>query len=58
MRFALNKYTLTYFTRRKEFDLQAPVRLRGVVVQPEPVVRVLGLQLDTKLRWKAHEKAT
>ena len=27
-------------------------------MEPEPVVRILGLQLDSKLRWKAHERAT
>jgi hypothetical protein len=57
MRFAPNKYTLTHLTRRRGFDLQAPVRLQGAVVEPEPVVRILGLQLDSKLRWKAHEQA-
>ena len=58
MRFALDKYTLTHFTRRQGFDLQVPVRLQGIVVEPEPVVRILGLQLDSKLRWTAHKQAT
>jgi hypothetical protein len=53
MRFAPNKYTLTHFTRRRGFDVQAPVRLRDTVVQPKPVVRILGVQLDSKLRWTA-----
>ena len=57
MQFAPNKYTLTHFTRCRRYNLQAPVRLQGVVVKPEPVVRILGLQLDTKLRWKDQEKA-
>src|SRR6266487_5760242 len=35
-RFAPNKYTLTHLTRRRGFDLQAPVRLQGAVVEPEP----------------------
>lgn len=51
MRFAPNKYTLTHLTRRRCFDLHAPVRLQGVVVEPEPVVRILGLH------WSAYEKA-
>src|SRR6266487_6433040 len=57
MRFAPQKYTLTHFTRRRGFDLEAPVTLQGTAIQPTPVVRVLGIQLDSKLRWKAQEKA-
>ncbi len=57
MRFAPQKYTLTHFTRRRGFDLEAPVTLQGTEIQPIPVVRVLGIQLDSKLRWKAQEKA-
>ena len=53
MRFALEKYTLTYFTRHKEFNRQAPVRLQDIVIQPKPVVRILGVRLDSKLRWTA-----
>lgn len=37
--------------------MEAPVTLQGTAIQPIPVVRVLGIQLDTKLRWKAQEKA-
>jgi len=57
MRFAPNKYTLTHLTRRRRIDLHAPVRLQGVVVELEPVVRILRLQLDSKLHWKAYKKA-
>jgi hypothetical protein len=57
MRFAPSKYTLTHFTRRQGFDLQTPVRLRETTVQPESVVRILGLQVDSKLRWKAQGQA-
>jgi hypothetical protein len=34
-----------------------PVTLQGTAIQPTPVVRILGIQLDSKLRWKAQEKA-
>jgi len=54
MQFALNKYTLSHLTRRRGFDLQAPVRLQDQVVEPKPVVKILGLQLDSKLHWKAY----
>jgi len=57
MRFAPRKYTLTHFTRRSSFDLKASVRIEGREIEPSPVVRVLWLQLDTKLRWKAHTEA-
>ena len=57
MRFAPAKYTLTHFTRRRGFDLYTPIVLPDLTVQPEPSVKVLGLILDTRLRWKAQEKA-
>jgi hypothetical protein len=53
MRFAPSKYTLTHFTRRKVFDVQAPVQLWETTVQPKLVVQILGVQLDSKLRWTA-----
>ena len=56
MQFSLDKYTLTHFTRRQGFDLQTSVQLQGVTVKPKPVVKILGLQVDTKLRWKAQEQ--
>ena len=57
IRFALDKYRQTHFTRRRGTNGQAPVRLQGVEIKPKPVVRILGLQLDSKLRWKAQEQA-
>lgn len=57
MRFAINKYTLTHFTRRRGFNLQAPVQLQDVTVQPELSVRILGIQVDSKLCWKAQGQA-
>ena len=57
MRFAPQKYTLTHFTRRSNFDLEAPVRIGDRVIAPSPAVRILGLQLDTNRCWEAHIKA-
>src|SRR6266487_7043653 len=56
MRFALQKYTLTHFTRHRGFDLEAQATLQGITIQPSLVIRILGIQLDSKLRWKAQEK--
>lgn len=57
MRFAAQKYTLTHFTRRRNCNPKAPIRIDNEELAPSPVVRILGLQLDTRLCWKAHTKA-
>ncbi len=53
--FAPEKYELTHFTRKpKRFDMTASIQIESSVIKPKPDVRVLGVQLDTKLRWGAH----
>ena len=52
MQFALDKYKLTHFTRRRGLELTRPVRLGGITIQPSPSVTVLGLRLDSDLRWR------
>jgi len=49
--------TLTHFTRKRRVNLQMPVTLAGTTVQPEPSIKVLGVLLDTQLKWGAQEQA-
>jgi len=56
MKFAPNKYELIHFTRSRQFNLQASVHLEGTEKQPSTDIRVLGIWLDTKLRWTAHAR--
>ena len=53
--FAPQKYELVHMTRYpKRHDMTATVDLGQVAVKPEASIRVLGLQIDNKLNWKAH----
>ena len=56
MRFAPQKYKLTHFTRRHSFDLEALVRIQGRTITPLPTVQILGVQLNSRLRWQAYVK--
>jgi hypothetical protein len=49
MRFALQKYALTHFTRKRNVNLEASNRINNEEIAPSLVVRILGLQLDSKL---------
>ena len=56
-RFAPDKYQLIHFTRRRRDpngDLASTVRFNGQEVPMETTIRVLGVQVDSKLRWKEH----
>ena len=55
MTFAPQKYELTHFSKaRTKFNLQASARFQGIDKQPDTKVRVLGVWLDSKLRWTEH----
>jgi hypothetical protein len=56
MRFALAKYTLTHFAKSYKFDMNASITLGETVVSLEPSVKVLGVILDSKLKWKDYEQ--
>ena len=57
MKFAPAKYELIHFTRsRTKFNLEASAYFGGTEKQPAAEARVLGVWLDTKLRWTAHTK--
>lgn len=53
--FAPQKYELIHMTRRpRKHDMTATVHLTGNVVSPQADIRVLGVQIDSKLRWGPH----
>jgi len=55
--FAQDKFELIHFTRsHTKFNLAANVQLDDITVSPTATVRVLGVWLDTKLRWGPHIK--
>jgi hypothetical protein len=58
MKFAPKKYELIHFARRKtRFDMTATINLgSGIEKTPTQEVRVLRVQLDTKLKWTAQMK--
>jgi hypothetical protein len=54
MVFAPEKYELMHFSRRRNIDLTVPLNLAAQQIKPTQAMRVLGVWLDPKLRWKAH----
>jgi hypothetical protein len=55
VQFAPEKYELLHLTRSpKRFNLAATPRIEGLQPQTKESIRVLGIQIDTKLKWNAH----
>jgi hypothetical protein len=53
--FAPDKYQLIHFSPRlKKFNMQATVRVPGFDGNPSPTVRMLGVHLDSRLKWGPH----
>ena len=49
--FALKKYKLIHLAKNpKKFDMTTIITIRGEIKTSKPNIRVLGIQIDTKLR--------
>ena len=58
-KFAPEKYQLIHFTRKpKRHNMKATVQIPGFEEGPVPDLRLLGVQVDTKLKWGPHIKKT
>jgi exonuclease III len=54
-RFAPEKYEVLHLTRNpKKFNLGVAPSFEGIRIETKPHVRILGVQVDTKLRWGPH----
>jgi hypothetical protein len=52
--FAPEKYKLIHFTRRRKADVTACTEIPGFDGKPVPNLPVLGVWVDSKLKWSAH----
>ena len=52
--FAPHKYELIHLSRSSQFNMSATVTIDIQLIKPKPNTRVLGLQIDTKLKWRAY----
>lgn len=56
-KFNPDKYDLLHLTRSpKKFNIKKTITIQGNVIKPKEEIRILGLQFDSKLNWKAHLK--
>ena len=56
--FAPQKYELIHLSRTpRRFNMAATIDISGNEIAPKPDIRILGVQIDTKLRWGAHLRA-
>ena len=53
--FAPEKYEVIHLTRaRKKFNLKATPILNGLRIDTKDHIRILGIQVDSKLKWRPH----
>ena len=55
-RSAPDKYELIHFANSARPDLNESIKFGNVTCKPKSEVRVLGVQIDTKLSWKTVSK--
>jgi hypothetical protein len=57
-KFNTEKYELIHFTRTpKRFNMKAKVKITGQEIEPAADIKILGVRLDTALKWGAQLKA-
>jgi hypothetical protein len=57
-KFAPEKYEVLHLTRaRKKFNLEATPTLEGVQINAKTCIRLLGVQIDRKLKWGPHMRS-
>lgn len=57
--FSPDKYHLIYFSRKpRRFNMAAKIQIPGFEGNPEPLIKILGVHIDSKLRWGPHIKET
>lgn len=53
--FAPQKYELIHLTRQpRRHDMAASITIQGNAVTPQADIRILGMRIDSKLRWGPH----
>jgi hypothetical protein len=53
MQFSASKYTLVHFAQKGNFNRAATVQIGTTTMALSLTIQILGLQLDSELRWKA-----
>lgn len=57
--FSPDKYHLIHFSRKpRRFNMAAKIQIPGFEGNPEPLIKILGVHVDSKLRWGPHIKET
>ena len=53
--FAPKKYELIHLSRNpKKFNMSTITRIENSIIEPKTDIRILGLRIDTKLKWGPH----